>query len=124
MQAYVKKCPECSGINLFWNKDRGEIICRDCGLVVEEKMDGVELEFRHEALIAVAKSALERKIGARGLRSVLEHVLLDIMYDLPSLNGVSKVVIDEATIKGESTPLLIFDNADQLHAASDHTGTN
>ncbi len=88
------------------------------------KMDGVELEFRPEALTAVAKSAIARKIGARGLRSVLEHVLLDIMYDLPSLNGVTKVVIDEATIKGESTPLLIFENSDQLRAASDHVGSN
>ncbi len=88
------------------------------------KMDGVDLEFRQEALIAVAKSAIARKIGARGLRSVLETVLLDIMYDLPSLNGVSKVVIDESTIKGESAPLLIFENTDQLQAASDHTGTN
>lgn len=77
------------------------------------KMDNVELEFRSEALIAVAKLALERKIGARGLRSVLEHVLLDIMYELPSLKSVTKVVIDEAAIKGESTPLLIFENADQ-----------
>lgn len=83
------------------------------------KMDGVELDFRPDALTAVAKLALERKIGARGLRSVLEHVLLDIMYDLPSLHGVSKVVIDEATIKGESTPLLIFENDDQLNAAPD-----
>ena len=53
-------------------------------------MDGVNLEFRDEALLAIAKSAMERKIGARGLRSILENVLLDIMYELPSLNNVSK----------------------------------
>src|SRR3989338_3910825 len=46
MQAYVKKCPECSGINLFWNKDRGEVSCRDCGLVVEEKMVDFDQEWR------------------------------------------------------------------------------
>ncbi len=72
------------------------------------KMEGVELEFREAALKAIAKRALDRRTGARGLRSIIEHALLDTMYDLPSLKGVSKVVIDEGLIKGESKPLLIY----------------
>lgn len=74
-------------------------------------MDGVELEFTESALKAVAKKALERKTGARGLRSILEQTLLDIMYDIPSLEGARKVVIDESTISGASAPLLIFEGA-------------
>lgn len=73
-------------------------------------MDNVEIEFRPEAILAVAEKAMQRKTGARGLRSILENVLLDVMYDLPSLKGVTKVVIDEACVKGESVPLLIFED--------------
>lgn len=76
-------------------------------------MENVEIEFVDSALHAIAKKATHRKSGARGLRSILEHVLLDIMYDLPSLKGLSKVVIDEAVIKGESAPLLIYENPSQ-----------
>ena len=68
---------------------------------------------------AVARRALERKTGARGLRSILEHNLLDIMYDLPSLKNVAKVVVDEAAINGESKPLLIYEGSDMPKAASD-----
>jgi len=77
------------------------------------EMENVTLEFRKEALRAVAKKALERKTGARGLRSILEQVLLDTMYDLPSLDNVSKVVIDESFINGESGPLLIYENPEK-----------
>ena len=72
------------------------------------QMEGAELEVREDALRAIARKAMERKTGARGLRTILEHVLLDTMYDLPSLEDVSKVVIDEAVIKGESAPYIIF----------------
>ena len=71
-------------------------------------MEGVELEMRAEALKAVATKALARRTGARGLRSILEHVLLDIMYDLPSLNNVEKVVVDEAMILGDTRPMLLY----------------
>ncbi|MBS0289386.1 MAG: ATP-dependent Clp protease ATP-binding subunit ClpX [Proteobacteria bacterium] len=77
------------------------------------EMESVVLEFRKEALRAVAKKALERKTGARGLRSILEQILLDTMYDLPSMEGVSKVVIDEGFINGDSGPLLIYENPDK-----------
>ncbi len=71
-------------------------------------MEGVELEFREHALQAIAKRALERRTGARGLRSIIEHALLDIMFDLPSLANVQKVVVDEASISGDGKPLLIY----------------
>jgi ATP-dependent Clp protease ATP-binding subunit ClpX len=71
-------------------------------------MEGVELEFREEALHAIARMALDRKTGARGLRSILEHALLDVMFDLPSMSNVSKVVVDEGVIRGENPPLLIY----------------
>jgi ATP-dependent Clp protease ATP-binding subunit ClpX len=69
---------------------------------------GVELEFREQALKAIAKKALSRKTGARGLRSILEETLLDIMYDLPSLENVSKVVIDHGAVKNDIKPILIY----------------
>ncbi|MHB1053775.1 MAG: ATP-dependent Clp protease ATP-binding subunit ClpX [Thiobacillus sp.] len=72
------------------------------------KMEGVDLEFRDDALAAIAKRALARRTGARGLRSIIEHSLLDTMYDLPSLKGVSKVVVDSNLINGEGKPLLIY----------------
>ena len=66
-------------------------------------------EFRDNALLAIAKKAKERKTGARGLRTILENVLLDTMYNLPSTSDVSKVVVDEAVINGETQPYLIYD---------------
>ena len=75
------------------------------------EMESCELEFRDEALIAVAQKAVERKTGARGLRSILEECLLDTMYELPSLNDTSKVVVDETAVAGESKPLVIFENS-------------
>lgn len=76
------------------------------------EMEGVEIQFRDEALRAVARKAKERKTGARGLRSIMEAVLLDTMYKIPSLEAVSKVIIDEAVIQGESEPLLMYENAE------------
>ena len=81
-------------------------------------MENVELEFREDALIAIARKAMSRKTGARGLRSIVEAVLLDTMYELPSMENVSKIVVDETTIKGESKPLVIYDSQ-QEQAASE-----
>jgi len=72
------------------------------------EMEGAELEIRSAALHAIAKKALARKTGARGLRSILEHALLDVMYELPNESNVSKVVIDENTITSGAKPLLIY----------------
>ncbi|MFP5398968.1 MAG: ATP-dependent Clp protease ATP-binding subunit ClpX [Gammaproteobacteria bacterium] len=71
-------------------------------------MDGVELEIRPSALAAIARKALERKTGARGLRSIMEHALIDTMFDLPNLDGVAKVVVDEHNIDEGAKPLLVY----------------
>ncbi len=71
-------------------------------------MEGVELEVRPQALRAVAHKALARRTGARGLRSIMEHILLEIMYDLPSMSNVQKVVVDDGMIEGDTKPILIY----------------
>jgi ATP-dependent Clp protease ATP-binding subunit ClpX len=71
-------------------------------------MDGVELEIRTSALLAIARKALARKTGARGLRSIMEQSLIDTMFDLPTLDGVAKVVIDEHIIEDGAKPLLVY----------------
>jgi len=81
-------------------------------------MEGAELEFTETALHAVACKAMERKTGARGLRTILEQVLLEVMYDLPSQDEVKKVVIDESVINGESKPYLVYDETEKKSAAS------
>ncbi len=78
------------------------------------EMEGTEIEFRPEALTAIARKAMDRKTGARGLRSILEHVLLDTMYDLPSMNDVTKVIVDEGVIEGKSNPLIVYKNAEPI----------
>jgi ATP-dependent Clp protease ATP-binding subunit ClpX len=71
-------------------------------------MDGVELEIRPSALSAISRKALARKTGARGLRSIMEHALIDTMFDLPTLDGVAKVVVDEHNIEEGAKPLLVY----------------
>ena len=83
------------------------------------EMEDVEIEFRDEALKAVAQKAMERKTGARGLRSILESVLLPTMYELPDRANVVKVVVNEQSITGESEPLMVLDNVELQYAASD-----
>ncbi len=83
------------------------------------EMEDCELEFRKDALRAVAVRAMERKTGARGLRSILEHVLLDIMYDLPSIDNLEKVVIDESVIKSDGEPIYLYEGGEQRIASAD-----
>jgi len=83
------------------------------------EMEDVELDIRRDALDAIADKALERKTGARGLRSILENVLLDIMYEIPSQTDVAKVVVDSAVIRGESDPLVVYQNNEQPKVASE-----
>lgn len=78
------------------------------------KMEGVELEFKESALKSVAKKALERKTGARGLRSILEQTLLDVMYDIPSMENLSKVVIDDDVVTDGAMPKMIFQDSPKL----------
>ncbi len=82
------------------------------------EMEGVDLEFRPDALAAIARKALERRTGARGLRTIVEQVLLDTMYDLPSMTNVSKIVVDEAVINGTAEPYLIYEGNAQARTAA------
>jgi len=82
------------------------------------QMEGVELEFREDALKAIAQKAMDRKTGARGLRSIVEAVLLDSMYELPSMQDVAKVVVDETVIRGESQPILVYQGPEKAVAES------
>ena len=82
-------------------------------------MEGVEIDFREDGLTAVATKAMERKTGARGIRSILENVLLESMYSIPSQAGVAKIVVDESVINGDSEPLLVYETPDESIAAQD-----
>ncbi|MGY0504034.1 ATP-dependent Clp protease ATP-binding subunit ClpX [Luteimonas sp. e5] len=87
------------------------------------EMEGVELEFRPDALAAIARKALKRKTGARGLRTIVESVLLDTMYELPSMDNVSKVVVDESVIEHRTEPFLIYASGNEepvMQQASGH----
>jgi ATP-dependent Clp protease ATP-binding subunit ClpX len=95
---------------------RNSLVKQYCKLF---EMEGVELEFREDALRAVARKAMERKTGARGLRTIIEQVLLDTMYDLPSLENVTKAVVDDAVIRGEAKPYLIYEGGEYQRAAAD-----
>lgn len=82
------------------------------------EMEGVEVDFREDGLRAIAEKGMERKTGARGLRSILEGVLLDSMYNIPSRDDVAKVVIDESVIRGDSEPLLVYQSSEPARVAS------
>src|SRR3989338_2735959 len=73
------------------------------------EFEGVTIEFREDALHEIAKQAIDRKSGARGLRSIVEHALLDVMYEIPSMIGLKQVVVDKNVIKGKSKPLYIYE---------------
>ncbi len=77
------------------------------------KMEGAELEFRPESLIAIARKAMARKTGARGLRTIVENVLLDTMYELPSMENISKVILDEGAILGDNDPILVYEQSER-----------
>ena len=83
------------------------------------EMEGVDIEFRENALYAIARKAMDRKTGARGLRTILENILLDTMYDIPSQNSISKVVVDESVILGDSKPYLVYEGSEYEKAAFD-----
>ncbi len=84
------------------------------------KLEEVELEIREDALRAVSRKAMDRKTGARGLRSILENALLDTMYELPAMEGVKKVIVDAGVISEGSKPLYIYEESDQKQASTSH----
>ncbi|MCC5856970.1 MAG: ATP-dependent Clp protease ATP-binding subunit ClpX [Ectothiorhodospiraceae bacterium] len=121
---FVGRLPVVATLNELDEDALVEILTQPKNAVTKQyaklfEMEGVELEFREDALRAVSRKAMERKTGARGLRTIIESVLLDTMYDIPSMENVSKVVIDDAVIGGEAKPYLIYDGAEQSKAASD-----
>ena len=77
------------------------------------EMEGVKLTFPEEALHAISRRAIERKTGARGLRSIMESILLETMFDLPAMNGVEEVVISKDVVDGDAKPLLIYADRDK-----------
>jgi len=83
------------------------------------EIEGCEITFREDSLAAVALKAMDRKTGARGLRTILENTLLDIMYELPAMENVSKIVVDAAVIEGKAQPYIIYEGGDMKRAASD-----
>ena len=83
------------------------------------EIEGCEIEFRTDSLAAVARKAMARKTGARGLRTILENTLLEIMYDLPAMENVSKVVVDAAVIEGHAQPYVIYEGGEMQRVASD-----
>ncbi|MEN8214379.1 MAG: ATP-dependent Clp protease ATP-binding subunit ClpX [Pseudomonadota bacterium] len=83
------------------------------------EMEGAELEIREDALHAIARKAMARKTGARGLRTLLEQILLDTMYDLPSMDDVSKVVVDETVVSGDTDPYIIIEGGEKRAALSE-----
>jgi len=91
-------------------------LVRQYGMLFE--MEGVELDIRRDALEAIAEKALERKTGARGLRSIIENVLLDTMYSIPSMDNVGKVVIDSSVIRGEVEPMMVYENVEKKKKAA------
>jgi ATP-dependent Clp protease ATP-binding subunit ClpX len=76
-------------------------------------MEDVELGFTDEALVAIAKKAIERKTGARGLRSIMENILLDTMFDLPSMEGVDEVMIDKDVVAGTKEPVRVYTSKEE-----------
>ena len=97
-------------------------LSKQYGKMIE--MEGSELELRDEALHAIAKKAMERKTGARGLRTILENILLNTMYELPSLEGVSKVVIDESVVEGSNQPYLVYEGGEPQLQNQEKTNLN
>ena len=78
----------------------------------------MKVNFTDDALRSIADKAIKRKTGARGLRSILEEILLDTMFDLPGLNGVAEVVVNEDTVTGQSAPLLIYEDLKETPASA------
>ena len=87
--------------------------------VIDGLSDFLEIDFREDGLQAVAERAMERKTGARGLRSILEGILLESMYTIPSTPDVAKLVVDESVVKGDSEPLLVYETPSAAAAGAE-----
>jgi len=121
---FVGRLPVVATLNELSEDQLMQILTQPKNALVKQymrlfEMEGSELEIRKEALQSVARKAVERNTGARGLRSILENVLLDTMYDLPSMENVAKVIVDETMIDGKSKPLFMYKNLAKQRVASD-----
>ena len=110
---FIGRVPVISTVHQLRRQDLVQILTEPRNALTKQyhrffAYDEIELVFTDDALWEIADKALERETGARGLRSIIEQVLLDTMFDLPTLENVSKVVVDESTITGEGKPLLIY----------------
>ncbi|WP_331828317.1 ATP-dependent Clp protease ATP-binding subunit ClpX [Candidatus Blochmannia sp. SNP] len=110
---FVGRLPIISSLDELGEKELIKILKEPKNALIKQykilfHIDGVKLEFSERSLTAIANNAMKRKIGARGLRAILEDILLDVMYELPSQNNVDKVIIDESVVFGDSKPLLIY----------------
>ena len=110
---FIGRLPVIATLNELTEEALIEILTKPRNSLVKQYqklffMDGVELEIRPSALTAIARKALKRKTGARGLRSIMENALIDTMFDLPTMDGVAKVVIDEHIVEEGAKPLLVY----------------
>ena len=111
---FVGRLPMVATLDALDDKALIQILTKPKNAIIKQyaklfKMENVDLEVRDNALKAIAKKATERKTGARGLRTILENILLETMYELPSADNVSKVVLDESVVDGDNKPLLIYE---------------
>ena len=111
---FVGRLPVIATLSDLGEEDLVRILVEPKNALVKQyqkllSLDGVDLEFTPEALREIAKEAIRRKTGARGLRAIMEEIMTDIMFDIPSLRNVSKVIVDEDTVKGKQKPKLIYE---------------
>ncbi|WP_217519210.1 ATP-dependent protease ATP-binding subunit ClpX [Vibrio metschnikovii] len=121
---FIGRLPVTATLTELDEKALIQILCEPKNALTKQyaalfELEKAELEFREDALRAIAAKAMKRKTGARGLRSILENVLLETMYELPSMADVEKVVIDESVINGESEPLLIYSGNESQAAGAE-----
>ncbi|MCW5196379.1 ATP-dependent Clp protease ATP-binding subunit ClpX [Buchnera aphidicola (Pemphigus obesinymphae)] len=112
---FIGRLPVISILHDLNEENLIKILCQPKNALIKQyqilfELEGVELEFHNEAILTIAKKAKTKKIGARGLRSIIENILLDIMYQLPSMKNVKKIIIDKSVVQGKSLPLLIKEN--------------
>jgi len=118
---FVGRLPVVATLEELDEKALVEILTKPKNALIKQyqhlfDMEGTELEFREESLLAIARKSMERKAGARGLRTIVENVLLDTMYEIPSTENISKVVVDEGAIIGTSEPILVYEDSEQKKA--------
>ncbi len=120
---FVGRLPVVATLNELDEDALVEILVEPRNALVKQyqklfKLEGVDLEIREDALRAVAKKAMDRKTGARGLRSILENALLETMYELPSMQGVKKAIVDAGVINDSAQPLYIYEDSEQKTAST------